>query len=206
MKSKVIVGVAIAMICAGCMIWDAGYTENNPVVETQIPFDERVPISYDLALELERNDIFAGPEIQELRDKIEQGLKGTGLFSEILYGKGDTFDSYHVSFLFTQSGATVEDSMRVGFLAGYTFLLVPTGEVFTFDGSVVLSLKGEPIYSTAKAEEIRALIWLPLAPAGLFMNSWTAWHYAELGTVNALVNDIAEYHRKHFIDDPICSE
>lgn len=206
MKNKFIVVVAFAMTFAGCMIWDAGYTENKSVIEAQIPFDERVPISYDLALELERSDIFAEPEIQELREKVEQGLKDSGLFSEISYGKGNANDSYHVSFLFRQSGMTVEDSMGVGLLAGYTLLLIPTGEVFTFDGSAVLSLKGEPIYSTAKAEEIRDIIWLPLAPLGLFMNSWTIWHYAELGTVNALVNDIAEYHKKYFIDDRICNE
>ena len=200
MESKFILGATIAMICSGCIIWDAGYTENNPVVETLIPFDEKVPISYDLALELERGDIFAAPEIQELRDKIERGLKGTGLFPEISYGKGNTNDSYHVSFLFRQSGMTVDDSMAVGLLAGYTFLLVPTVEVITFDVSAVLSLNGKPIYSTAKAEEIRCLIWLPLAPTGLFMNSWTAWHYAELGTVNALVNDIATYHKRHFLN------
>lgn len=95
---------------------------------------------------------------------------------------------------------TVDDSMAVGLLAGYTFLLVPTVEVITFDVSAVLSLNGKPIYSTAKAEEIRCLVWLPLAPTGLFMNSWTAWHYAELGTVNALVNDIATYHKRHFLN------
>ena len=200
MKSRFIFGAAIAMICSGCMIWDAGYTENKPVVETQISFDEKVPISYDIVLELERDDLFAKPEFQELRDKIERGLMGTGLFPEISYDKGNGNDSYHVSFLFRQSGMTVDDSMAVGLLAGYTFLLVPTVEVATFDVSAVLSLNGKPIYSTAKAEEIRCLIWLPLAPIGLFMNSWTAWHYAELGTINALVNDIATYHNRHFLN------
>ncbi len=200
MESRFIFGAAIAMICSGCMIWDAGYTENKPVVETQIPFDEKVPISYDLVLELEQIEIFDESEIQKLRDKIERGLKGTGLYSEIPYGKENGNDSYHVSFLFRQSGMTDKDSMAVGFLTGYTFYLVPTVEVFTFDVSAVLSLNGKPIYSTAKAEEIRCLRWLPVAPIGLFMNSWTVWHYAELGTVNALVNDIATYHKRHFLN------
>ena len=154
---------------------------------------------------MDRNDIIAGPETQELRDKIDVALRGTGLFSEVSYGRGDADDSYHVSFIFKQSGVTVEDSMAVGFLSGYTLLLMPTGEVLTFDGSATLSLKGNPIYTTVKAEELRCLIWLPLAPAGLFMNSWAVWHYAEQGTVNALVNDIAEYHRKHFLDVQIRS-
>ena len=127
-------------------------------------------------------------------------MKTTGLFSEVSYGKGDVNDSYHVSFLFRQAGMPVEDSREVGFLAGYTLLLVPTGELLTFDGSAVLSLKGKPIYATAKAEELRCLVWLPMAPVGIFMNSWAAWHYAEQGIVNALVNDIAAYHKRHFLN------
>lgn len=202
MKSKLIIGIGISVLLPGCIMWDAGYTDNTPIIETRISVEDRVPISYDVILELDRNDIIAAPEMQELRDKIEEGLKATGLFSEILYGKGTIDDSYHVSFLFRQAGMTVEDSQAVGFLAGSTLLLVPTGEVLTFDGSAVLSLKGRPIYTTAKAEELRCLIWLPMAPAGLFMNSWSVWHYAELGTVNALVNDIAAYHRKHFLNEP----
>lgn len=202
MKSKLIIGIGISVLLPGCIMWDAGYTDNTPIIETRISVEDRVPISYDVILELDRNDIIAAPEMQELRDKIEEGLKATGLFSEILYGKGTIDDSYHVSFLFRQAGMTVEDSQAVGFLAGSTLLLVPIGEVLTFDGSAVLSLKGRPIYTTAKAEELRCLIWLPMAPAGLFMNSWSVWHYAELGTVNALVNDIAAYHRKHFLNEP----
>lgn len=202
MKSKLIIGIGISVLLPGCIMWDAGYTDNTPIIETRISVEDRVPISYDVILELDRNDIIAAPEMQELRDKIEEGLKATGLFSEILYGKGTIDDSYHVSFLFRQAGMTVEDSQAVGFLAGSTLLLVPIGEVLTFDGSAVLSLKGRPIYTTAKAEELRCLIWLPMAPAELFMNSWSVWHYAELGTVNALVNDIAAYHRKHFLNEP----
>ncbi len=201
MKSKLIIGIGISVLFSGCIMWDAGYTDNTPVIETRISVEDKVPISYDVILDLDRNDIIAAPEMQELRDKIEEGLKATGLFSEVLYGKGTIDDSYHVSFLFRQAGMTVEDSMAVGLLAGYTFFLVPTGEVCTFDGSAVLSLKRKPIYSTAKAEELRCLSWLPLAPAGLFMNSWSVWHYAELGTVNALVNDIAAYHRKRFLNE-----
>lgn len=200
MKSKVVSLIAIAMIFTGCIMFDAGYTDNNPVVETQISIDERVPVSYDVILELDRSDIIAEPEMQELKDKIEFALKTTGLFSEVYYGKGDDDDSYHVSFSFKQAGMSYDDSMMIGILAGYTFLLVPTMELRTFDGSAILSLKGNPIYATAKAEELRYLIWLPLAPAGIFMNSWAAWHFAEQGTVNALVNDIAAYHRRTFLN------
>ena len=125
MKSKLIIGIGISVLFSGCIMWDAGYTDNTPVIETRISVEDKVPISYDVILDLDRNDIIAAPEMQELRDKIEEGLKATGLFSEVLYGKGTIDDSYHVSFLFRQAGMTVEDSMAVGLLAGYTFFLVP---------------------------------------------------------------------------------
>ena len=41
----------------------------------------------------------------------------------------------------------------------------------------------------------------PMAPFGVFMNAWTVWHYTEKGTVNALVNDIADFHKRRFLKD-----
>lgn len=97
--------------------------------------------------------------------------------------------------------ATTEGAQAIGFLAGYTFLLVPTGEILTFDGSAVLSIQGKTIFSAAKAEELRRLIWLPMAPIGAFMNDWVVWHFAEKGTVNALCEEIAQEHRRRFLQN-----
>ena len=201
MSSRIMFAVLMLLTVSGCAIWDAGYTENKPVRRYSVPSVDKVPITYSVSMKSERGDVIALPDIESLRKNVERALKDTGMFSEIHYGIKGGADSYHIEFSFHQGGISIEDSMAVGLLAGYTFLLVPVGEVFTFDGSAVLSLQGKPIYSTAKAEEMRCVIWLPLAPVGLFMNSWSVWHYLEKGSVNALCETIAQEHKKRFLKD-----
>ena len=145
--------------------------------------------------------IDAAPETKELMQKIEAAMRESNLFSEISYEENGGKDSYHVEFMFHQSGMSMEDQMGAALLCGSTFMLAPVAVILTFDGNAVLSLKGAPIYSTAKAEEVRSLMWLPMAPFGLFLNPWVAWHYAEKGTVNALVNDIVDFHKGRFLND-----
>ena len=201
MSSRIMFAVLMLLTVSGCAIWDAGYTENKPVRRYSVPSVDKVPITYSVSMKSERGDVIALPDIESLRKNVERALKDTGMFSEIHYGIKGGADSYHIEFSFHQGGISIEDSMAVGLLAGYTFLLVPVGEVFTFDGSAVLSLQGKQIYSTAKAEEMRCVIWLPLAPVGLFMNSWSVWHYLEKGSVNALCETIAQEHKKRFLKD-----
>lgn len=201
MTSKFVFVGLLSTFLSGCAVLDAGYTENKPVRRYSVPSVDKVPITYSVSMKAERGDVFALPDIESLRKNIERALKDTGMFSEIHYGAKGGADSYHIEFLFHQGGATEEQSMGIGLIAGYTLLLVPIGEVFTFDGSAVLSLQGKPIYSTAKAEEMRCVIWLPLAPVGLFMNSWSVWHFLEKGSVNALCDAIAQEHKKRFLKD-----
>ncbi len=193
----------LALVMTGCVLWDAGYTENKPVSMYFVPQEDKVPISYSVSVEIERDDDdeVAFPTWSGLREKIEEALRATGMFSEVAYAAKMGDDSYHIEFAFRQSGTSVDAAQKIGILAAYTFLLVPTGEVLTFDGSAVLSIKGKPIYSTAKAEELRRLIWLPMAPAGIFMNDWVVWHFAEKGTVNALCEEIAQEHRRRFLQN-----
>ena len=199
MQDKISLIAVILLLLPGCIIWDAGYTENKPVTRYSVANIDQLPITYSVSMISERGDVFALPDIKSLRSNIESALGNTGMFSEIHYGSKDGEDSYHVEFSFHQGGMNEEQSMAVVFLAGYTLLLIPTGEVLTFDGTAVLSIKGKPIYSVAKAEEVRCLIWLPVAPAGLFMNSWVIWHYTEKGIVNALCEAIAQEHKRRFL-------
>ena len=78
-------------------------------------------------------------------------------------------------------------------------MAIPIVEILTFDGSAIVTLKGKPIFTSVKTEELRCAIWLPLLPCGLFMNSWTVWPAVEGGVVNALVNDIAVFHEKTYV-------
>lgn len=200
LSKSIFIGLLFTFV-SGCAIWDAGYTENKPVRRYSVPSVDKVPITYNVSMKSERDDVIALPDVESLRKNIERALKETGMFSEIHYGVKGGADSYHIEFSFHQGGETVEQSMAVGILAGYTLLLVPTGEVLTFDGSAVLTLQGKPIYSTAKAEEMRCVIWLPLTPIGIFMNSWSVWHYLEKGSVNALCEAIAQEHKRRFLKD-----
>lgn len=205
MPSRISFFPLLALVMTGCVLWDAGYTENKPVSMYSVPQEDKVPISYsvDVSVEIERDDDdkMAFPTWAGLREKIEKALRATGMFSEIVYAAKGGEDSYHIEFRFHQAGTSAEDAQAIGFLAGCTFLLVPTGEILTFDGSAVLSIQGKTIFSTAKAEELRRLIWLPMAPIGVFMNDWVEWHFAEKGTVNALCEEIAQEHRRRFLQN-----
>lgn len=200
MSSRIFFLPLLALVLTGCVLWDAGYTENKPVSMYAVPQDEKVSISYSVSVEIERDDDdeVAFPTWSSLREKIEEALRATGMFSEVVYAAKGGEDSYHIEFRFHQAGTSAEDAQAIG---GYTFVLVPTGEILTFDGSAVLSIKGKPIYSTVKAEELRRLIWLPMAPVGIFMNDWVVWHFVEKGTVNALCEEIVQEHRRRFLQN-----
>lgn len=193
--------LSLLFLLSGCVVWDHGYTENRPVTEYRVAADDRFPVTYSIAMIYERGDIVGVPDEKSLREKIDDALRATGLFSEISYGVKGGQDSYHIEFNFHQAGASMEDSMAVGLLCGYTLLLVPGMEILTFDGSATLSIQGRDIYSVAKAEEIRCLVWLPMAPVGLFMNPWSVWHFLERGSVNALCESIAQEHKRRFLKD-----
>lgn len=201
MSSKpIFIGLLLTFV-SGCAIWDAGYTENKPVRRYSVSSVDKVPITYNVSMQSERKDVIVLPDIKSLRANIERALNETGMFSEIHYGAKGGADSYHIEFLFHQGGTSIEDSTAAGLVAGYTLLLFPVWEIITFDGSAVLSIQGKPIYSTAKAEESRCVVWLPLAPIGVFMNSWSVWHYLEKGSVNALCEAIVQEHKRRFLKD-----
>ncbi len=182
----------------GCIIWDAGYTPNEKVAQHAIHEDARIPITFSVSMQSEREDVFALPTGQSLNRKISEGLARTGLFSNVYYAPENP-TGYHVVFNFHQAGETEEEGEDTGFLTGATLFLIPTIHIVTFDGSAIVTLKGKPVFTSAKAEEIRCVDWLPLAPFGLFMNSWTIWPAVESGVVNALVNDIAAFHEESFV-------
>ena len=57
---SLIFGLLILM--SGCAVWDAGRTDNAPVSVYQASVDEKIPITYSVSMECERNDIIAMPD------------------------------------------------------------------------------------------------------------------------------------------------
>lgn len=186
------------LLLPGCIIWDAGYTPNKPVQPHAVPETAKVPITFSVAMQVEREGILAIPTEQSLNQKISKALVQTGLFSKVYYSPENP-TGYHVVFNFHQAGETMEEAEDTGMLSGLTLFIIPTWHVVTFDGAAIVTLKGKPVFTSAKAEEIRCIDWLPLLPFGLFMNSWTIWPCIERGVVNALVNDIAAFHEETFV-------
>lgn len=199
MKRCIFVLIVICFVLSGCIVWDADYTPNWPVTQYSVSEYSKVPITYSMHFGYSHSDLIGLPSEKELQEKVETALQATGLFSMIQCTNEIDRDGYHVDFLFFQGGMNWLESDLLGRFLGATFCLIPCVEVFTFDGSAYLYLQGKSIYSTAKAEEQRTLFWLPLAPVGLIMNDWRAWNNIVEGTVNALVEDIAEVHQKRFL-------
>ena len=198
MQSK-IMAIAMLLLCAGCMIWDAGYTDNVDVVKAEVSAYNKVPITYSLNVTSSNGNAGELAKIYNIRAKIEDAMRSAGLFSEVTYGNIEGEDSYHVHFTVRFCPTPPEKMGGHIFLSEFSLLLIPNGDVEGLDITATLYLKGKPIYATAKPEEIRYLIWLPLAPVGLFMNSWTVGGACIEGSIHSCINDIVREHCKLFL-------
>jgi len=181
------------------MLWDAGYTDNVAVTPAGVSAYEKVPITYSLNVTTSVGEAGDMAKSFDVRERIEEALRTADLFSEVTYGNKDGEDSYHVHFDVRFSPTTQDKMFGHILLSEFTLLLIPNGDVEGLDVTATLYLKGKPIYATAKPEELRYLIWLPLAPVGLVMNSWTVGGAIVKGSVNSCVNDIVREHRKRFL-------
>lgn len=203
MHAKKVLFIVLPLMgfCGGCICWDAGYTSNTSIVKHMIDVNEKLPITYKVLCSKNIFDEPGMPDTKELQRKVESALLATGLFSEVTPSENPGANSYHVEICFHQGGMTEDQSAAAGYLLGCSLVLIPGMELFTFDGTAVLYLQGKPIYSTIKAEEYRRLWWLPTLPLSVFLNPWSIWNSIEYGNVNALVNDIADFHKGRFLKD-----
>lgn len=201
-----IVGLLLSFCCGGCISVDCGYTPNDPISKCESTGIPKYPITYSLDIKHVRTDFFWDPNFEDVRTKLENALKETGLFSEVRYAVNPEPDTYHASFIFHVAGEDEDTSSEIGMLCGYTLFLVPVWSEGSFDGTATLYLEGNPIYATARVEKMRWIIWLPFAPIGVFWNCAVGWHYVEKGVVNGLVNEIAEVHNARFVRDTTASQ
>ena len=193
MRNKLLLLAAVMpLLFSGCIVWDGGYTANGPVRTYAAPADQRVPLTFQLTLEMTGSGHYGEPTVNDLQERISLALRQTGLFSEVKYGTPAEGDKgYYVQFAFKQAGMNQDDDSDVAAMSLALLFCVPTFSISTFDASATLIRQDKPIYSTVKAEELRTMYWLPLIPAGFFLNDWTGWDAVKQGAVNALVNDIA---------------
>ncbi|MBP5320142.1 MAG: hypothetical protein J6334_04070 [Kiritimatiellae bacterium] len=194
MKNRAFVlSVLLPILFSGCIMWDGGYTANVPVTPYGVTDASRVPLTYQITLKMMDPTWYGCPTVNDLQRRVEVALYRTGLFSEVKYGaltEGQA--GYHIAFEFRQDGMNTDEVADMAAMSMATLFLVPTFGVVSFDATATVSVQGKPHFAVGKAEEMRAMFWLPLLPAGFFVNEWTAWDAIEQGSVNALVNEIAE--------------
>jgi len=186
---------------SGCLLWDCGYTRNDDTAIYQTGESNKIPLTYSLNFDhCSCLDSHAGaPTIKSIRTKVEETLKETGLFSDVLYdNKGKV--GYHVEFTYKDAGNSYDQAVFWGIVCAYTLCSIPIPENYSADLSAVVYLEGKPVWSVAHTEKCRLIhCWYAL-PFGLFLNYWSVWSAVENGIVCATVNDFAKEHIKRYLD------
>lgn len=180
-----------------------GYCDEKPLVRKSIPLSMKIPVTYSV-------EIFRADGIVKNVDGIEgvhggsyfvgeigRALQKTGLFSEVSYTGKDVGSDYHISFRFWRSGTTQEDWVTYMTPWCFTFFLVPGGCEYTLDASANIFVGGKSGRGFGEAETSRVVMWLPF----VFTFFTGFWHIGRMddSVINAIVNDVAEYHYKNFI-------
>lgn len=201
---KLFVGMWLSLLCAGCVLVDMGYTENEDIRSSALNSARRVDITYSCAFDSLHQEYLGAPEISELIEQLREKMLETGLFRSVSYSENPT--DYHVMFKFYLYGLTEKESSDSSFASIALGFAIPIWQDTHFDGSAQLYLKNIQVASSAKAEVLRCYKWLPCLPFGLIWNPWTGWNMVADGVLNALVNDIADEHRRQFLRKPVTNQ
>ena len=188
-----------SMFFLGCLSVDLGYAPNEEVSVKKVTEDERYPVTYSVEFENPRTDILFAPDLKGLKERVEEALKETNLFSEITYASEPQDDTYHLKFQFQMWCIPMEESIACGMVAGMTLLLVPVWEECALDGKVFAYYKGQPVFSAAAGEKLRHFTWLPFIPGALFCNLPIVFPMVEKGVVNNMINDFAAEHERRYL-------
>lgn len=183
---------------SGCIAVDCGYTENEDPITVAADEDAKVAVTYSLDFGETWESLYGAPSRESLSKKVRAGLERCGLFSSVEEVADDSTDYYHITFKFYEAYMTEGRDEGVNTTAKYTLCLVPTWDEASLDGAATVYLRGKPIYSTARAEKYRTIIWLPLAPIGVVCNCWMGWHFVEKGVINGVINDVVKFHQQRF--------
>lgn len=197
---KLFLNLLLASFLSGCFLYDCGYTRNDDTAIYKLDAENKMPISYSLKFSTSLPpDSIGSPTDKSIRTKIEESLKESGLFSEVLYGD-KTEKGYHIEFTYNDSGMTQEEMMARAFLYVYTLFLIPIPENVSCDLTAVLYLEGRPIWSAAHTEKCRCIVWIAGLPAGIILNYWSVWRSIEYNIIRTTVNDLSQEHIKRYLD------
>ena len=166
MKHFAVLTTIVLSLLTGCICFDCGYTPNQDIKRYSYSENDKYPVTYSIDLGSSKDGFAHYLVLSDLRDKIEERLKETNLFSEVRYVSQREKDGYHIDFNFSPGGLSSNQQAALGLVAGYTFLTVPVWDDSFLDLQTIVYTNNEKAFSICSAEKGRCLIWLPLLPIG----------------------------------------
>lgn len=198
---KVFLTAILLPFLSGCFLYDCGYTRNDDTAIYKTESSNKMPVSYSLKFYtcFPSGGSFGSPTVRSIKTKIEESLKETGLFSEVLYGDKDD-KGYHIEFTYNDSGYSYEVAFVRRIMYLYSFFMIPLPENYSVDLSAIVYLEGRPIWSVAHTEKCRVIVCWYALPAGLIFNYWSVWRSIEYNLVRSTINDFTKEHIRRYLD------
>lgn len=150
--------------------------------------DMTFSISYFQEIDMPGTNIIVNPS--DVKEKIKDTFKATGLFRKIKYVDLTEASDYHYHFNIVVSGPNAMEQMGPAMLSGFTFLVFPTYNDFGVDMSMQLYVNGRETYGISAPQRVKDIIWLPFFFTWPFLNHATTGYYAEKNAVNFFANEI----------------
>lgn len=203
MPIKHIFIAVFSILFHGCAYLPLGYTPLSSLEKyPENTHEQKFDVTFSVSYFTNRSDVFGVASENEIKTEMAKKLKATNLFSSVTYADANNKSPYHFSFFIVYGMPSIESSLGVALLSGYTLCLIPTWETFSCDIIGLVYLNDKLTHSVSSAEINRAFIWLPLAPIGTVWNFWFAWDYVENKLENFIINDISKYHYTTFTHKP----
>jgi hypothetical protein len=127
---------------------------------------------------------------KDIKKKIKDTFKLTGVFRKIKYVNLKDASEYHYHFNVVVSGPDVSDRIGAEMLTAYTLAVFPMHNDFGIDISMQLYVNGEETYGISAPQRVRDLVWLPFFFTWPFFNHATTGHFAEKKAINFFANEI----------------
>ena len=190
---KILLMICASFLLSGCVSILTSELPEQTEQELTIPdkFEKRditFSISYFQEIDTPGSTIIVDPK--DIKEKIKERFKETGLFRKIKYVDIKDASEYHFHFDVVVSGPNALEQIGPALLTGYTLLIIPAYYDFGIDISMRLFIKGKETYSIGAPQQVKDVIWLPFFFTWPFLNHGTTGHFAEKNAVNFFANEI----------------